>query len=150
MLRRTTSAGTCHSVIPRLREYREAQLVSNFFNVATPFSPKIQDWILSFRSQPELFYLQKSSTLKNRWFCVLCHNPHSPKLLENAIIIDKCRYSNWIFSATRELSSSIKSQMKNLSRVEEDSIGKPLIITLTSKSWWSKISRKLLKMIHLD
>ena len=103
-----TSTGLCHSVILRLWEYQEAQLVLNFFYVAHHFSPKKQDSVLSFRSQPEIFYRWKSYTWDNWWFCFLGHNPHSPKILKNAIKSDICRYSNWTFSATSSLSSSIK------------------------------------------
>ena len=37
---------------------------------------------------------RKSSTMKNRRFCVLRHNPHKPQILKNAINIDTSRYSN--------------------------------------------------------
>ena len=40
---------------------------------------------------------KESTTLKNRWFCVLRYNSHSPKILENANIIDISHYSNWNF-----------------------------------------------------
>ena len=35
-----TSTGICRSAIPRVREFREAQLVYNFLYVATQFAPK--------------------------------------------------------------------------------------------------------------
>ena len=74
-------------MINRLRDYREAQLALNFFYVATHLSPRLKSSILSFRSQSESFYLWKSTLTKNRWFCVLRHNPYSPKILKSAIII---------------------------------------------------------------
>ena len=43
------STRTCCSVIPRLTEYREAQLVLNFLYVATHLSPRMQGSIFSFR-----------------------------------------------------------------------------------------------------
>ena len=84
----TTSSGTWRCVIPVLREYRKAQLILNFLYVATHFPPRLRGWIHSFSFQSETFYLQRSNTLKNRWFCVLRHNPHGPEILKNAIIID--------------------------------------------------------------
>ena len=42
----------------------------------------------------------KSVTMKNRWYCVLRHNPFSPKNQKNSIVIDLSQYSNRLFSAT--------------------------------------------------
>ena len=44
-----TSKGTSRSVIPRLMEYREAQLVLSFFYVATHVPPKLYSAYPSFR-----------------------------------------------------------------------------------------------------
>ena len=94
MFHRKISTATCRSVIPRLREYREAQLILNFLNVATQFSPRMQGSIFSFRPPSEAIYLLKSTDLNNRLFCALRHNPHRPKIPKNAITIHKCHYSN--------------------------------------------------------
>ena len=89
--------------------------------------------------------------MKNWWFCVLLHNPHSPKILKTSIIIGISRSSNWTSWETPGLSSSIKVSIKSLTPVEEDSVEKPLTLILGSKYWLFKISRKLLlKMIDLD
>ena len=48
---RKYSIGTCRSIISIMRENQNAWLVLNFFDVVIPFSPKIQDSVLSFRSQ---------------------------------------------------------------------------------------------------
>ena len=76
----------------------------------------------SFNSQSEALNLQKNTTLKNRWFCLLRFNPHSPKFLKNAIIIDISRCSNWRFSKIAGLSSSIKILYRKFTLVDDDSI----------------------------
>ena len=65
------SSGTYRSVIPTSREYQKAQLVLNFPEVATPFSPKIHGSFLSSRSQSKAFYLYKGISLKI-FGCVPC------------------------------------------------------------------------------
>ena len=73
------------------------------------------------------------------------------KFWKNAIIIDLSHYSNWSFSTTPSLSSSIKTSIKSFALVEDDSIKNPLLLILASKSWGFKISRKLLlSLIDLD
>ena len=62
---------------------------------------------------------KKSTTLKNRSFCVLRHNSHSPKILENAIIIDMSHYSNWKFWTTPGLCLSIKISVETLTLTAE-------------------------------
>ena len=68
---------------------------------------------------------QKRSTLRTGWLSVLRHNLHSPKILKSAIIFDISRYSNWLFSVTTGLSSSITISEENFTSVEVDSIEKP-------------------------
>ena len=51
------SCGTCRSVIPALKESREAQLILNFPYVATQFWPRLQGSILPVRPQPQSFYV---------------------------------------------------------------------------------------------
>ena len=88
---------------------------------------------------------------KSWWSCVVRHNPHHPKILKNAIVFDITLYSIWSFSATPGLTSSINCWIGNFAPAEEDSIEIPLIWILVSKSWLSKVSRKLLlKWIHLE
>ena len=48
------------------------------------------------------------------------HIFHSPKILENAIIIDKSHYSNWKFWTTPGLSLSIKISVATLTLKAED------------------------------
>ena len=76
---------------------------------------------------------------------VLCLASQSLKSenLENAIVIDLSRYSNRLFSSTTGLSSSIKIFIESLTLVEVDSIEKPLILILATKSCYSKLSGKI-------
>ena len=98
-----------------------------------------------------MFHPENSTTLENRWFCVFCHSPYTPKTLRKAIVFDLSRYSNWFFVATTGLTSSIKIWKEDHTFIEADSIEKPMIKIHASKFCWSKISRKVyVKTIHLD
>ena len=95
--------------------FPEALLVTKFLYIATHFSPKIQDPNLSSMSRSKMFYILKSSTLKNLLFCVSRQNHISLKVPKTAIIIDICRYSNGIFSASTSLIHQKNSIGRSLS-----------------------------------
>ena len=79
------------------------------------------------------------------------HNHPSPKIPKNAIKIDTSHCTNCIFLATPGLSLSIKISNESLSPVNKDSVEKPLILILASKSWLFNIPRKfLLEKIVLE
>ena len=62
-----TSAGTYCSLIPTLMECQKAQLVLDFLDVATHFSPKKQGSTLPSRSQSKTFHFYISNPLENHW-----------------------------------------------------------------------------------
>ena len=130
-----TSIGTCGSVIPRLREQREAQLSLNFRYVATHFSPKNKAHFFHLGLNQNRFTCKRVLLWKTDGSHVVGHNPHSPKILKNVIIIDTSHCPKWIFSATSGLSSSIKMSSESPTTVEEDSIDKPMLFIHSLKSW---------------
>ena len=118
--------GTRRSVIQKYRgNFWEAILVLKFLSVATHFSPTIEDSILSVRSQPETFYVLKSSICKRRWYRVSRPNQRSLKILKIATTVDMLRFSNLFFSATTGLIQQFKSQLKDLFLLEEESKKSP-------------------------
>ena len=130
-----SSLRTSRSVITRLKEHRQTQLLLSLRYAATHFPLRLQGSNLSIGPQPESFYLHQSTTLKNRWFCVSRQNPHSLKVPKIAINNDVSDYSNWVFSTSSRLSSSIKVPSESFTPVEEESIDKELILINASKSW---------------
>ena len=92
------------------------------------FPQKSEDLILRNRSQPESFYVFKSSICKWRWFCVSRPYHHSLKTMKNATTFDMCRYSNLTFWATAGLIHQWKSQLKDLFLLEEEAKRKPLFL----------------------
>ena len=119
---RLGSFRTCRPVIATFSENQKKPLVLSFSDVATNFSPEIQVSIISFRSQSESFYLQKSDPLKNASFVPGITILMVQKTLKRAMIFDLSRYSNSSFSETTRLTSSINISIKILRFLEDDSI----------------------------
>ena len=94
---------TYHSLIPRLREFQNAQLILNFhfLQVATFSSPKAQGSVLWSRSQSETPKLHIRFCSENRWFPVFCHNLESPEFSRSAVIIYISRSSKIFFTNYR-------------------------------------------------
>ena len=96
---------------------------------------------------------KKSSSWKSWWFCVLRHNPHSPKILKNAINFDKSHYSNNFVSNSRYefIIQNLNSKPTPCRRrfdwtaIDSDHCIKILIVQtfqkIVTKNDWSRLTR---------
>ena len=74
--------GNCRSVIPTSRKYQESKSYQTSMIKQLTFLQKIQVSILPFASQSAIFYLYKSTPMKNSWFCTSPHKLDGLKKLK--------------------------------------------------------------------